>query len=192
MLMPAMVRRLIFYCGGGASTFFCVGVHFQRDKDLRLKKINSDMRYTILLSLMIFVACNNNERKRTTAVVDTLKTIPETIQVPITTKPEALLLKTYSNKRFKDVTVQRIGQDTFLVRGEGQIFEANFSWSVEDGHYELKKGFQMTDAGAPEWGKFEFTINVDKKRENSTLTLFLFESSPKDGSRQYELPITLY
>jgi hypothetical protein len=141
---------------------------------------------------MIFVACNNNESKRTPAVVDTLKPIPETIQVPIKTKPEALLPKTYSNKRFKDVTVQRIGQDTFLVRGQGQIFEANFGWSVEDGHYELKKGFQMTDAGAPAWGKFEFTINVHKKRENSTLTLFLFESSPKDGSRQYELPITLY
>ena len=150
------------------------------------------MRYIFFLSLMIFVACNNNESKRTPAVVDTLKPIPETIQVPIKTKPEALLPKTYSNKRFKDVTVQRIGQDTFLVRGQGQIFEANFSWSVEDGHYELKKGFQMTDAGAPAWGKFEFTINVHKKRENSTLTLFLFESSPKDGSRQYELPITLY
>jgi len=152
------------------------------------------MRYIILLSLMIFVACNNNnnERKSTPAVADTLKTNPETLQAPIKTKPEALLPKTYSNKRFKDVTVQRIGQDTFLVRGQGQIFEANFSWIVEDGHYELKKGFEMTDAGAPEWGKFEFTINVHKKRENSTLTLILFESSPKDGSRQYELPITLY
>jgi hypothetical protein len=49
----------------------------------------------------------------------------------------------------------------------------------------------MTDAGAPEWGNFEFTIDVTKKRGNSTLTLILFESSAKDGSRQYELPIAL-
>jgi hypothetical protein len=55
-----------------------------------------------------------------------------------------------------------------------------------------EKGFQMTDAGAPEWGKFEFAINVQKKRQNSTLTLILFESSPKDGSRQYELLIPLF
>ncbi|MEO6488548.1 MAG: Gmad2 immunoglobulin-like domain-containing protein, partial [Ferruginibacter sp.] len=70
-------------------------------------------------------------------------------------------------------------------------FEAAFSWVVEDGHEELKKGFHMTDAGAPAWGKFDFTIDVQKKRENSTLTLILFESSAKDGSRQYELPIVL-
>ena len=50
----------------------------------------------------------------------------------------------------------------------------------------------MTDAGAPEWGKFEFAISVHKKRKNSTLTLILFESSAMDGSRQHELPITLY
>ena len=150
------------------------------------------MRYTILLLLIIFVACNNNEHIKTTEKVDTLKNIPETVRVTKEAEPEILLPKTYSNKRFKDVTVQRIGQDTFLVRGQGQIFEANFNWIVEDGHEELKKGFQMTDAGAPEWGKFEFTINAQKKRKNSTLTLILFESSPKDGSRQYELPITLY
>ena len=150
------------------------------------------MRWTILLSLIIWIACNNNEQKRTTIRTDTLKTIPETTQVTKETKPDSLLPNTYSNKRFKDVTVKRIGKDKFLIRGRGQIFEANFSWIVEDGHEELKKGFQMTDAGAPEWGKFEFTLDVPKKRENSTLTLILFESSPKDGSRQYELPITLY
>jgi hypothetical protein len=63
---------------------------------------------------------------------------------------------------------------------------------VEDGHDELKKGFQMTDAGAPAWGNFTFNIEVKKKRPNSTLTLILFESSPKDGSRTHELPIPLY
>jgi Immunoglobulin-like domain of bacterial spore germination len=150
------------------------------------------MRCLILSLLIALVACNNNEHIKTKAKVDTAKTFPETLQVKKEAKPEVPLPKTYSNKRFKDVTVERVGQDTFLVRGQGQIFEANFNWVVEDGREELKKGFQMTDAGAPEWGKFEFTIPVHKKRENSTLTLILFESSPKDGSRQYELPITLY
>ena len=150
------------------------------------------MRLKILLSLIILTACKNNEQKTATVKPDTLKTIPETTQVTKESKPDTLLPKIYSNKRFKDVTVERTGKDKFLIRGEGQIFEANFNWIVEDGHEELKKGFQMTDAGAPEWGKFEFVINVTKKRENSTLTLILFESSPKDGSRQHELSITLY
>ena len=100
--------------------------------------------------------------------------------------------KIYSNKRFKDVTVEKTGEHSFLIKGKGQIFEANFSWVVEDGHEEIKKGYQMTDAGAPEWGNFSFTIDVKKKRANSTLHLILFEISAKDGSRQYELPIFLY
>ena len=72
------------------------------------------------------------------------------------------------------------------------MFEAAFSWIIEDGQEELQKGFQMTNAGAPEWGEFNFTVTAKKKRDNSTLTLILFEASAKDGSRQYELPIKLY
>jgi len=150
------------------------------------------MRMTLLIAVIILGACNHNETKEIPIKTDTLSTTPETTAI-IKEKPEAILpeSKTYGNKRFKDVTVESLGPNQFRIKGQGQIFEANFSWVVEDGHEELKKGFQMTDAGAPEWGNFDFTIDVQKKRENSTLTLILFESSPKDGSRQYELPIVL-
>ncbi|MBK9254617.1 MAG: Gmad2 immunoglobulin-like domain-containing protein [Saprospiraceae bacterium] len=149
------------------------------------------MKFSFLLSFFLLFACNNKEQKSTTTEPETSLTIPDTLQVSKEAVPEVSSLKTYANQRFKDVTVERIGQDTFLVRGLGQIFEANFNWVVEDGHNELKKGFQMTDAGAPEWGKFEFPIHVQKQRSNSTLMLILFESSPKDGSRQHQLLITL-
>jgi hypothetical protein len=43
----------------------------------------------------------------------------------------------------------------------------------------LKTGFTTTDAGAPEWGNFDFTIDIEKKEESSTLTLILFEESAK-------------
>jgi hypothetical protein len=153
------------------------------------------MRWTILGFLIILVACNNSEENTTTSTrKDTLKSTPKTTE---TTKEETPASPTpspkkYSNKRFRDVTVERIGKDEFVVRGQAQVFEAAFSWIVEDGHEELKKGFQMTDAGAPAWGNFEFKLNAPKKRDNSTLTLILFESSAKDGSRQDELPIVLY
>jgi hypothetical protein len=39
-------------------------------------------------------------------------------------------------------------------------------------------------------GNFDFTIDIEKKEESSTLTLILFEER-KDGSRNYELPIPL-
>jgi hypothetical protein len=100
--------------------------------------------------------------------------------------------KVYANKRFRNVTVEQTGERQFKIKGQGQIFEASFSWVVEDGHEELQKGFANTDAGAPEWGDFSFEVNAPKNRPGSTLHLILFEISAKDGSRQYELPIPLY
>ena len=106
-------------------------------------------------------------------------------------KEEARGDKKYSNARFRNVTVEKAGANRFVVSGQGQIFEANFGWVVEDGHRELKSGFEMTDAGAPAWGNFEFVIQVKKQRPNSTLTMILYESSAKDGSRQHELAVPL-
>lgn len=149
------------------------------------------MKWTIFLSLILWVSCNLSEDKNTTTDVDTLDISPDTsvIEEDINLYPPS---EPHSNNRFKDVTVERIAEDSFLVKGQAQIFEANLSWVVEDGHMELKNGFETTDAGAPEWGNFEFVIQAEKVREHSTLMLILFESSAKDGSRQSELPIVLY
>lgn len=116
-----------------------------------------------------------------------------TNDTPMHVKPDTADIrnKIYQNTRFRNVVVRKIAEHRYEISGEGQIFEAAFSWVVEDGHDELQKGFEMTDAGAPEWGKFRFEIEVEKRRPNSTLILILFESSPEDGSRQYELPIFL-
>lgn len=104
---------------------------------------------------------------------------------------DSLPVASYSNERFNEVTVKKVAEHKYMIEGKGQIFEANFGWVVEDGHNELAKGFEMTEAGAPEWGKFKFVVEAKKERVNSTLILVLFETSAKDGSRQHELPIML-
>ncbi|MEO6489207.1 MAG: hypothetical protein ABIO04_04630, partial [Ferruginibacter sp.] len=111
------------------------------------------MRKKLLILLIILAACNNNEPKTDSLKVDLVKVTPENNPLPTdtNTKPTSPVSKTYSNKRFRDITVDSFGKNKFLIRGEGQIFEAAFSWVVEDGHEELKKGFHMTDAGAPAW-----------------------------------------
>lgn len=154
------------------------------------------MKFKFFLLLVILSACNGNDEAGKTSVnSDTVTTKADNTSVEDKTddtinspKPPVV----YSNARFKDVTVEKIGEHKFRIKGKGQIFEANFSWVIEDGHEELKQGFQMTDAGAPEWGNFDFIVDAPKKRANSTLHLVLFESSAKDGSRQYELPVLLY
>ncbi|MEO6254453.1 MAG: Gmad2 immunoglobulin-like domain-containing protein [Ferruginibacter sp.] len=148
----------------------------------------------------IAASCNGHEQQVQTIDTTSVKSRVDTTLVDIKMEeikaeeppPPPPPQKIYANPRFKDVTVERTGNHQFLIKGKAQVFEANISWVVEDGHEELKKGFQMTDAGAPAWGNFTFSIDVQKKRQNSTLTLILFESSAKDGSRQHELPIMLY
>jgi len=147
------------------------------------------MKVIFILLLLSFVACKD----RSGASVQNEETIvKDSLDKSNTPEPETSTEKIYGNERFKDVTATRTGDNTFLIKGKGQIFEANFGWVIEDGHDELQTGHQMTDAGAPEWGNFSFTITVAKEDTNSTLHIILFESSPKDGSRQYELPVLLY
>src|SRR5690349_10872754 len=55
----------------------------------------------------------------------------------------------YANERFRNVRVKRMEGNRFVVTGEGQIFEASFSWVVEDGHQQISRGVATTDAGAP-------------------------------------------
>ena len=147
-----------------------------------------------LLLPIIFVACNNSANKQDHPDKPILeKAEDKTIAPGDTQKADTQMVShNYSNERFKDVTVEKLEPHKFRIKGKAQVFEASFSWIVEDGHEELSNGFQMTNAGAPEWGEFMFTIDVQKKRPNSTLHIILFESSPKDGRRQYELPVPLY
>jgi hypothetical protein len=147
------------------------------------------MKKIILLLIILFTACNKKEE--TAGEAHKIVKTSDTVQLKKADSSNTTVKK-YSNERFRNVTVEKVNDDTFRVKGEGQIFEASFSWIVEDGHNELKEGHEMTDAGAPEWGKFDFTLDVAKNRENSTLTLILFEISANDGSRQHELPIVLF
>ncbi len=168
------------------------------------------MRSLIFLSSIILLACNSNtstraENDKETAFIsrdtpanqqtaevedNNIKTEEKPEPKDENSSPDASLKK-YSNTRFRNVTAEKVSEGKYRIKGQGQIFEANFGWVVEDGHNQLKRGFTMTDAGAPAWGNFDFTIDVKKQRDNSTLTLILFETSAKDGSNVHELPIPL-
>lgn len=156
----------------------------------------------VIISLFA-ISCSDSENSVSTSSDTTSTSVLKTDVAPnnsdttalkdgTASKPDTVQNKVYANQRFREVSIARLNEHTFRISGRAQVFEASFSWVVEDGHEELKQGHQMTDAGAPEWGRFSFTVDVKKKRPNSTLHLILFEISAKDGSRQHELPIKLY
>ena len=150
------------------------------------------MRIAHFCFAVCLFACNGNTREDTSIHGDSaIYRTDSAGRGARADEGESTSAKTYSNERFRDVTIQKIDSNRFVIQGKAQIFEANFGWVVEDGHHELKKGFEMTDAGAPAWGDFMFPLEVEKRRPNSRLTLILYESSAKDGSRQHELAIPL-
>ena len=143
------------------------------------------MKYLLLLLLAVIFACGSpantsNENQPVTGD----STAPNNEPAP----PAPTV---YGNERFKNVTISKTGEHTWRASGKAQIFEATFGWVVEDGHEELVRGFHQTDAGAPEWGNFDFNVTVPSNENVNTLHLILFETSAKDGSRQYELAIPL-
>ncbi len=147
------------------------------------------MKKIAFILLITFLSSCNNHKNTLQENDDTLSNDTVHVIKSIATKKE--IVKEYSNARFRNVTALKVDENTFGIKGEAQVFEATLNWEVEDGHNILKSGFQTADAGAPEWGKFNFSITVKKESENSTLHLILYEISAEDGNRQNELPIPL-
>ncbi len=81
-------------------------------------------------------------------------------------------------------------QPGFTVRGHARVFEAAFSWQLEDGHNILSEGHEMAAAGGPAWGSFEFTVPYEIASQPNMM-LILFVSSAKDGSQEHQLIIPL-
>jgi len=79
-------------------------------------------------------------------------------------------------------------KDRIVVRGLARVFEGTIMYEFEDGHYILDEGFTTATEGAPGWGEFEITIELDEVA-NNTGTVILFEESAEDGSRINELKI---
>lgn len=79
---------------------------------------------------------------------------------------------------------------TFTVEGEARVFEAAFSWELEDGHNILAKGHEMAEEGAPAWGRFKFEVSYENASQPN-LMLILFIHSAKDGSIQHQLILPL-
>ncbi|MEP6646391.1 MAG: Gmad2 immunoglobulin-like domain-containing protein [Saprospiraceae bacterium] len=150
------------------------------------------MRITFLTLFIIWLGCHAKVQPPVTEAKPVLITGDTVAKTPPPPPDTLVSSASYGNVKFRDVNVIATDDHTFLVRGKAKVFEAVLSWVVVSGTKEIKTGHQMTDAGAPAWGNFSFSIVVPKKKTGDHLTLVLYEASAKDGSRQNQLPILLY
>lgn len=145
----------------------------------------------LILSTISFASCKQNHTVEVPK--ETVDSMPGngTITPADVTILDSTDRQHYGNERFRNVFIDKLDNETYLVRGQGQLFEGTLNWVIEDGHDELQDGFATTDMGAPEWGNFSFTFTVKPVNEHTTLHLILFEINAEDGNRRYELPIPL-
>lgn len=145
--------------------------------------MNSIMNLAALLFLPGVLSCDQTMKSESTKMADRDDT--QVVMNAFVREPA-----TFSNETFKEVSVTKTSGDSLRVTGKARVFEAAFSWRIVRDSTELTKGFEMTDAGAPQFGKFIFEIPV-KEDSLQKLTLILFEASAKDGSPQHQLNIPL-
>lgn len=94
-------------------------------------------------------------------------------------------------KVFEPAPNLKVSED-IIVSGLARVFEGTVNYEFEDGHFIMDEGFATASEGAPGWGEFEFTVNIDGAIDGSA-SVILFEVSAKDGSRIHELiiPVTI-
>ena len=146
------------------------------------------IRYILILLVFTIFSCNQNKTDETEIITNSISTETIAVEKPV---EQSEVLKEHQNERFRIVTVEKLGNNNFRVKGQAQVYEATIKWTVEDGHYIIIDGFTTATIGAPGWGDFEFTFEAKKAEENSSLTLILFEESAKDGSQFHSLAISL-
>jgi len=74
------------------------------------------------------------------------------------------------------------------MSGFARVPEGAFTVEVEDGHNVLGKKAVTAAKGAPEWGYFEFWIDLEQATSPYGTIIFVTKS-PKDGSRVEELKV---
>lgn len=153
--------------------------------------MKSNLKYvtwigTVLLSIGILSACGEN-------MEPTTQVTPKEVGTKTQAKTEDTAKYLYENDAFRIEAVEvQEGGKTVTVRGQASVYESNVLYSVEDGHYILDKGYTMASNVAPNWGAFEFTVQIkDKMPANNLYVIMLYEEDVNDGSWNHTLEIPI-
>jgi hypothetical protein len=169
----------------------CGAFHLQKNPNF-IAKITF-----IALCCVALSACTSNNTNKpdvtaTTLIEQTASTSPTASPSPSPSPApdsQKVVFENDAFKIFEPAPNSEVGT-TFKVRGRARVFEAAFSYKFEDGHNVLAEGNVKADAGAPEWGEFEFTV-TSQNATNPTGVLIIYEASAKDGSPTNQLMLPL-
>lgn len=126
---------------------------------------------------------DESDRKGTDPDLNELK-VSENIQDE---EKQEVVLENEAFQIFEPVPHAQV-KEQIEIQGRARVFEGTIQFTFEDGHFILRKGFTTASQGEPEWGDFDFIIDLDDVPTGS-YRVVLFEESAKDGSILHELII---
>jgi len=111
---------------------------------------------------------------------------PESITQVLTEGPEILAWPVQSPAgpmlvAISPLPFSQISTTALHIEGLARVWEAQFSYTLEDGHDVLASGGIMASGGAPAWGQFSLDIQFTAPTSPG-LTLYFYDLSAKDGS----------
>ena len=111
---------------------------------------------------------------------------PESITEVLTEGPEILPWPVQSPAGPMLVAVSplpfsQISTTALHIEGLARVWEAQFNYTLEDGHNVLASGSVLASEGAPGWGQFSLDIQFTAPTSPG-LTLYFYDLSAKDGS----------
>lgn len=151
------------------------------------------MKFLFIITIL-FISCNTSSLKPDNLNKDDFKNSDSQNHVSPNQQINSAIItdSVYSNNAFRNVAIIKTGNGFFEINGEARVFEATFYYFLMQNNIESDEEFVTASIGAPEWGKFNFSINSNIYKNNIPLYLVLFEASAKDGSRVNELTIRLF
>lgn len=102
--------------------------------------------------LLFLFSCKQNDSSDAT-INDSLVQA-DSLKIINSDEPREEVLEELSNERFRKVTIEKVDKNKFQVKGQAQVFEATINWSVEDGHYILKRRFCYCRCRRTRMGEF--------------------------------------
>lgn len=86
----------------------------------------------------------------------------------------------FQTARIKTPGQGALVKNPLVIQGQARVFEGVIKIVVQDGQTTIASKTVQTSAGAPNWGDFNVTLNIEEPKNPMGLVI-VYTNSPKDG-----------
>ena len=89
-----------------------------------------NIKVTLCLLLFLLISCNKKSDEDTTSKETIIQN--DSLNKATPNEMKEGIVEKLSNERFRNVTIEKLDENSFRVKGQAQVFEGTINWTVED------------------------------------------------------------